>query len=400
MFSRLNYILLGNHFVGLEIFTDNGEDGFAIVCVEKKKNELVIISDEKKDNLIKIKEFPKAGPVFLVINNSQVIQKEINEVDSNDIKILNKVFPNLKQEDFYYEIAKINAKSVVAVCRKSYVDDLLKEYKSKGVLFSGVSIGVCSISNIIPFVAEKILSTNSVSISLNGETILKPLENKNRTFYAINGLSVKSFDLLSFSAVLGLILKNSSNTGNIIKNNALLLDDFYQKSFFKKTIKSAVFVILGILLINFFIFNYYFKAVNNSTADLTANKNLISDIKSVKSRLKMKEEKLNSSLSINNSKSSFIINELVKNIPSYILLEKLEYHPLEKKIKEDEPIMIVNDVTIISGKTINNVAFTKWIETIERYKWIKNVTITHFGKNETNETVFTIKVKFSPNETQ
>eukprot|EP00388_Colpodella_angusta_P005620 GDKJ01017265.1.p3 GENE.GDKJ01017265.1~~GDKJ01017265.1.p3 ORF type:complete len:372 (-),score=33.58 GDKJ01017265.1:314-1429(-) len=371
-----------------------------MVCVEKKKNELVIVADEKQNNLSKIKEFSKASPIFIIINNSQVIQKEINEVDANEIKILNKAFPNLKQEDFYYEIATINAKSVVAVCRKSYVDDLLKEYKGKEILFSGLSIGVCSISNIAPFVSDEILQTNSVSISLNEETIIKPLDNKNTASYSINGLSVKSSELLGFAALLGLILKNSLNTGNIIKNNSLLLDDFYQKSFFKKTIKTAVYVILGILVINFFVFNYYFKAVNDSNADLTANKNLISDIKSVRSRLKLKEEKLNNSLSHTNSKSSFIINELVKNIPSSILLEKLEYHPVEKKIKEDEPILTLNDVTNISGKTINNVAFTKWIETIEAYKWVKNVTITHFGKNETNQTVFTIKIKFSPNEAQ
>ena len=51
MFSKLDKILLGNQFVGLEIFTENGEDGFAMVCVEKKKNELFIAHKEKQNNI-------------------------------------------------------------------------------------------------------------------------------------------------------------------------------------------------------------------------------------------------------------------------------------------------------------------------------------------------------------
>lgn len=403
MFSKLDTILLGNQFVGLELFTANAEEGIALVVIERKKGELIISHKEKRNCYKDLVEKPNTDlPIFLVINNSQIIQKEVEGIDINDSKIINKAFPNLKTDDFHYEIWRVETKSIIAICRKSYIEELLISYKEFGITFSSISLGVCSISQIKTYTEVESLKTNTLTLFLNSNetTVIKSNENAKVETFEINGLEIQSSYLIGFSAVLRWVIKNNNNTGSIVLNNTNLLDCFYQKSFLKKGIKVAVFGLLIILLINFFVFTHYFNAVNNTSTDLTTNKVLIENIKDVKARLKIKEIKLENTITRSNSKSSWIINEIIKKIPQSILINELTYHPLEKNIKLDEAIVTLDDIILISGKTINNSAFTDWIESIESNKWINNVTITHFGKNETKETIFTIKISIQPNETQ
>ena len=399
MFSKVDNIVVGNQFIGLEIFTVNGEEGISLVTIEKQKNELVITHKEKKNQFNQLKEIPnKNDCVFLIINNSQIIQKEVEGIDVQDIKTLNKAFPNLKLDDFYYEICKIESKSIVAICRKSYVEELLIDFNAKGIVLSGLSLGICSISQISSLTDYENLNTNAQTLALRDEeSIIKPFDGNAKT-YEINGLQIESYYLLGFSEILSWIVKSNSNSGNITPFNINLWNNHYQKKFFNKGIKIMVYSLLIILLINFFIFNHYFKAVNNSTSDLEANKNLIGNIKETKLRIKAKENRFNSAINGNNSKSSFIINQIISELPSSILLDQIVYHPLDKNIKEDEIIVTKNNIVLVSGKTINNIAFTSWIEFIEKQKGISNVIITEFGKNEAKENVFTLKI--TTNETE
>jgi Tfp pilus assembly protein PilN len=82
-----------------------------------------------------------------------------------------------------------------------------------------------------------------------------------------------------------------------------------------------------------------------------------------------------------------------------MLLSALSYQPLEKEIKEDEEIVFTPQTITVSGKILNNKDFTNWIETIEHHTWVDKVTITHFGKNETDESVFTVKLKLKNHAT-
>ena len=393
MFTKLDNIVIGNQFIALEVFTANGEEGISLVAIEKKKNELAITHKEKRSQYDQLKEIPKKNDcVFLVINNSKIIQKEVDGTDIQDVKTLNKAFPSLKLDDFYYEISRVETKSIIAICRKSYVEELLSDFKSKGVTFSGISLGVCSISQIISYTDNEVLNTNTQTITLgNAESLIKPFEGTVET-YEINGIEIQNSYLLGFSAIVGWVLKNNSNTGNITSFNSYLSNEYYQKKFFTKSVKTFVYFLLVILLINFFLFNHFFKVVNNSTADIEANKNTIENIKIVKTRLEGKEERLNTTLIGNNSRCSYIINKIISEIPSSILLNQIVYNPLEKNIKEDEVIATQSNTILVAGKTINNVSFTNWIEHIQKYKEIEKVTISQFGKNETKETIFMLKI--------
>lgn len=391
----LTSLLIGRQYIGIEHFSFKNEEKTAILLIEKKKGELVITQKDKVSYTGKIAEkWSKKLPYFLVINTSQVIQKEIDATDASDEKLLHKAFPNTNWDEFYFEIWRLKTKSVIIISRKNYIDGLLSEYQQQGILVSGISLGIGAVSEIINYTEEIELFTNHQIISLNEETqLIKIVDTNSDTTYGINGLNIKNSHLLAFAGILRLLLGTSINTGNNINHSQELNEQYKQQSFFSKGIKLMVIVLLSILLINFLAFSHYYNLAQETSENLMLNKSSVEEVAKTKKRIQLKEQKVKSVIAMTSSQSSLIINEITRKIPQSILLTELIYHPLEKKIKTEEAIIAQDKILILSGTTINNEAFTRWIETLEQLKWINQVVISHFGINDTNETEFSIQIK-------
>jgi hypothetical protein len=390
----LTSFLLGKQYIGIEHFSFNNEEKTAILLIEKKKEELVITQKDKVTYSEKIAEkWNKKLPFFLIINTNQVIQKELTAIDATNEKLLHKAFPNTNWDEFYFEIWRLKTKSIISISRKNYIDELLSNYHKQGITVAGISLGVCSIVEIVNYTNENELFTNHQSISYHDENqIIKTARADSNTTYNINGLEVKNNHLLVFSGILRLLLNTTVNTGNCINYSQELYENYNQQSFFSKGIKLMISVLLTILLINFFTFTHYYTLAQETSESLLLSKSSLEDVSKTKQRVQSKEQKVKNVVAMTSSQSSLIINEIVKRIPQSILLTELIYHPLEKKIKTEESIIIQEKTVTISGTTINNEAFTHWVETIEQLKWIDQVVITRFGKNDLNETEFSIKI--------
>lgn len=394
---RLDTTLLGTQFVGIELYCLNSEDGIAVLHIKKKAGELLIENKEKRSSIEKLTNIPnKEFPVFLTINNNQVIHKEIDTAEGLDAKLLHKAFPNIKLEDFFYQIWRLDQKSVIAICRKSYIEELLQQFKDLKLSITSINLGVCGLSQIIDYVDSKIINTNSQSIDIDKESIINSNQDSLVKTYDINGLEIQNTYLLGFCSVLQKIVPNKNLSGSVDLINEKLYDNFYQNSFFRKGLRFMIFTLLGILLINFFLFNYYYKKSIESSSDVIANKDMINQIKQVKQRLKDKEAKLKNSTNFFDSKSSFLVNELVKDLPNSILLNELVYHPLKKNIKIEEALVFESDVVTLSGITTNAKELTNWFEQIGTKSWVKSTDIVHFGKNENNQSIFTLQVNLKP----
>lgn len=389
----LHTFLLGKQYIGVEHFTINNEDKVALLLVEKKKEGLVISKKDRVSYNGKIAEkWDTKIPFFVVINSNQVIQKEVLGVEPSDEKLLHKSFPNTNWDEFYYEIWRLKTKSVIAIARKSYVTALLEDYQNQKIIIAGISLGVCSIADIIAYTEENNLYTNHQNISKEETQIMSASSLESAITYTINDLQIENRQLLAFSGILRLILNNTLNTGSIISYSDGLYDNYNQKTFFNKGIKIMVGVVLAILLLNFIFFTHYYKLAQESSEILLVNKSSIEDVSKIKQRIIVKEEKVKAIDGRMTSRSSLIINEIANKVPSSILLTELTFNPLEKKIKAEEAILTKDKIITISGITIANQSFTKWVEDIEKLQYIDKVLITHFGKNEDNETTFSINL--------
>ena len=390
MASLLKNILLGKQYIGIEFFSLDNEEKIAFLQAERKKNEIVITKSHVFNNKEKLIAEKDKAPAVLIINNSQVLQKEVSTIDPNDRKLLHKAFPNLQFEEFYYEIWRKDSISLVSICRKNYVDELCNSLKDSFKITS-VSLGISSLSNIVSITSLSLLTTNTQIIDLSRHENIVQSGNIIPAKMDLNGLQISNEYLLGFSGLLKLILSDST-TGTIQDLNLQLLENFQQNSFFQKTLKTGIIILISILLINFFLFSYYFDKVNQAEAAISLNSAGIKNIIKIKDRIKTKEGALKNFTANNVSRSSVVINAIVRQIPSTILLSQIDYHPLEKKIKAEEPLLSLNNLIYISGNTISNEDFTNWVEDLGGQDGIKDVTIVSFGKDQEGKTVFSIKI--------
>lgn len=390
MANFLEKILFGKQYIGIELFSVNNEDKIAFLQVERKKDELVISKNEIFDKVDSSSVEKSKSPAILLINNIQVLQKETAGIDPNDRKLLHKAFPNLQIDDFYYEIWRRETSSIITICRKNYVDDTIISFNNMFTI-TAVSLGLSSISNLASFSLPNVVTTNTQTLFLNNEdnfTLSGVTENIN---YVINGLQVSNTYLLSFSGILKLLLPGVT-TGSITDLNLVLIENFKQQSFFGKGIKAGLILILSLLVINFLLFTHYFDKAREMNEKVSLNQSGIENIKKIKQRIKEKEQTFKNFTNSSASRSSLLINEFIKILPSSILLSEIAYHPLEKKIKEGEAILSEDGTIIIVGSTLSNEAFSSWIEKAEKMNRVKDVMITSFGKDVDNNTVFSIKI--------
>lgn len=393
-FPYLTSFLLGRQYIGIEHFTSNNEDKIALLLVEKKREGLVIGQKDRISYHKKIADkWDTKLPFFLIINTSQVIQKEVSGAETSDEKILHKAFPNTNWDEFYVEIWRLKTKSLVAITRKTYLDEIISQYEKQKITIAGISLGVCAIAEIKSYVNESMIYTNHQAITNEeDQQILSSAGQEAVINYNINDLEIQNRHLLAFSGVLRLLLNNSANSGSVISYSEALQDTWYQKQFFAKGLKVIIGTLLTILLLNFVFFTHYYKLAQESAETILVNQSSQQDISKIKQRIIVKEEKVKNSLGKTDSQSSLLINEIAKEIPPSILLTELNYHPLEKKIKAEEPILYTNKVITLMGTTLSNDDFTHWIENMEKIRWIDKILITHFGKNDLNETEFSIKI--------
>lgn len=390
--AALENIIFGKHYLGVEFFTMGNEDRIAFLQLDRKKNELVIARNEIFESAETLEKEKSKFPLSLVINNKNVLQKEIEGTESNDKKLLHKAFPNITIADFYFEIIHFDNKSIISICRKTYVDELIDSL-SDTFRIASISLGISPVKQLVNFNIPEKIYTNSQIINFGSEgQLLNSLVDTSSQFCNINELDIQSAYILSFSGILQMLFKNEVSSGNIKELSQKLIEDFRQKSFFELGLKTAIGFILCLLLINFLVFNHYFKKANHLTETASLNKAGIENVVKLKNRIKDKEQKLEDFSIQSASKSSLKINEIVKNIPSSLLLSEITYYPLQKKVKENEAIIVEDKIINVTGNTLNNEAFTHWIEQTEKLDWIERIVITSFGRDTENKTSFEIKI--------
>lgn len=388
--SKVENIILGNQFLGIEIFSVNNSEKANGIIVDKKKDTLSISDTLKFDNIngISLDNYTDL-PTVLTIYTEKVLIKETEFSEKNDLILVKKTFANLNLDDFYFDVWRLENKSIISIARRSYVDEIIKLFQeSQQLKIISVSIGVSNIKHLIPFISEEniLLNTKTFNIQNNTITLTEKIAS---TIYPINGINIKCDNLISFSSIINFISKPKN--GSIDELNTNLNNTFFQNTFFKKYVKFFIFFMLGILLINFLFFNHYYNKFNEisilNTTEIE-NKEKIEKLK----RLIIDKEKSVNELSFSNTQRiSFILNEIGKSVPNTIILNELHFQPLLKKENTETLTKYSEKSILVSGITNNNFNFTSWIERLSAFKTIKDVIILKFEKEE-NTTAFKINI--------
>jgi len=390
-----SYLQYGNRFCGIEHTIKNEKEIIISTILIQSKKEIDIESYFEAQTVEEAcQKIKKKQHVSLVINNDKVISKKIESEQKAPLKLIQKAFPNININDFFYEVLSEENIHFVSLCRKSYVQEIIDAYKKLNIFIISVSMGNSSISVIKSFIDSNVVYTSNSKILIENDVITKII--KDNYFedynYNLNGLTISGTGLLSFSAALNTLLKVNITKTNLDAIKTTLLSDFKQIRFFQQFLKFAgLFLLLG-LLINFFMFNYYFNKVNELTQVSEINNSTKAKILKLNASVSKKQKMVEDLLKSNGSKSSFYVNTITHSLPKSILLSEFNYQPLLKRVKSEKQIEINKNSITVFGVSNDSRIFSTWINQLEQQNWIEKVDIIAYGLSSSTTSEFKIKI--------
>ena len=355
MLDKLSsYLLYGNLFCGIEHTASGDEDLLYVSLLQKQKQTVDITCSFETRSFDELSsELKKNQHATLVINTENVLTKKIVTSSKKDIELVFSAFPNIDLDTFYYEILNQESSCFISICRKDYVNELISKYSENGVIITDFYLGNLIASSISEFIEQPTFYTSN-SVVQKKEGFIDSISEEaspNTLEYDINGLKTNNRFLLSLSGALNQVLNCYNPITNATKAKESLINKFKQLQFFNVFLKFGLGVIFVALLANYFVFNHYFNSVKElqavSTYNKTTNQKIIALKKDVDSIQKLADDMLQ----MESSKSSFFISDIMKGLPSSVLLSQLNYQPMSKNIKDEEPIVVSENIILIAGES-------------------------------------------------
>lgn len=393
------YLNYGKRFTS--IWMDRDNESLTIYMAEGRlvNNEIEIFETFETRNIQElVKKTGKRKHAYLILTGSGILTKSIDSNIPNE-KALAHTFPNIDSKLFYYTIHQQGDKKYVSVCRKSTLEDVLQKFETKGIYFTGISIDILSLSNILTNIPKKAIHPGKYQVGIGDDIIEEIIPDSSKK--EVNPISIgnKKFTE-SFLVPIGAFGNYFSSCEN---SNLKILEKqranlFKEKSLFGILLITGISVILGALLINFFFFSSYYKEIQilreNYQTELT-RKSLLD-----KNREALAKSRLIASSVINseNSKVSFYLNRITADSPRSIVFNDIQFQPLLRNLKQDNVVEVDEKKIIIHGLSSDKEKFSEWLQGIQEYDWVSDINITDFNNNTTNhQSLFGIQLKI-PNE--
>jgi hypothetical protein len=390
------YLLFGNTFYGVEHTVIENKETIIVLSLKKKKNDLDFGLNKTTVSIENLASFiPKKAGVTLVINNDKVLSKKIPFSKDEDSKLIQNAFPNINLNEFYFDVLRQKNSCFIAICRKQYVDTLIEDYRNKNLYVLNVAFGNHVISNISEFIdSEEVVTSNALIVK--DQVGIDNINKESNTItqeYDINGLNVSNMFLLSFAAILELVLSKKVNEhSNFESTHAILINDYEQQRFFSQFLKVGLLFVLTILFINFFIFNHYFNKVSDLRQTSQINETSRQQLIVLKNDVDKKEKFINDILKSESSRSSFYANAVMVSLPESISITEFNFQPLTKRVKAEKPIEYELNTILLNGAISIAGDISSWVSELEQLEWVEKVIITEYSESNKSLTEFSLLI--------
>ena len=274
MFKRISdKILKIEECTGVELsFLSGGELLISGVVLKLEKNKIV---KKKEFHFLSSLEdlVQKVGvklPLAITVNGRGILQKKLAARDLTD-RPVEAMLPNANPNDFYHSVTTLGELAVVAVIRKEVLDKIITDLQGLGFRVLSASIGITDVQNILPFFTfdeRTFLSTPFFSILFTDGRQLTDIEflagvtpkEYEKVEYNIGDQYVHSAALSGFGSATGLLAAGLDNE-TAFSQAAISQERENYKYFryYKAGLWAMLAGLFAILLINFFVYNHYFR---------------------------------------------------------------------------------------------------------------------------------------------
>jgi hypothetical protein len=389
---NLNFknIIKPSKVAGVSVYYRTQSEYEITVCIiERRKGTLQISAKYSglKD-ITQLKELVSQNtPVVISFLGKAVLNKEFSFTGEAAESI--QYFPNNQENDFYCYSLKAESNCGISLCRRTIIDELLKQFVDNKFIVADITLGPY-ISSILwnfqlinydkhIYVEGGELNYNSLSSAFHYSS--KTKENQTNT-NRIGDEEIESIYMVSYASGISWLLDAGSGSFEGEKPG-LIVEGYKYKYIIDKSRYILLSLVFLVLIINFMAFESYRKRELSINNEMELNTNIISERDSLEKELKAKEEFIEY-IGENKTYFSFYLDEIAASVPEKIVLEKIEINPLVSKIQKNEDVKTEKKI-VITGLSSNSLALNQWNKQLAELKWVKFTNVISFEKTTESE---------------
>jgi hypothetical protein len=384
------------------------EDNIAVnmATVRIKKGKLIKESEYHflPDYDALAKKFDVNIPVAVSLSGKGVLLKKIEaeEISGNPIEM---VLPTANPDEFYVEVIGLEEIKFIAIIRKELLNKIVSKLQQNG--FQILSVSLFGIADAAFFFSvlkpkDKLFQTSSYLFRLNeqnqiSEIIQQTADNINPSGleYNIGDQYVHSPSLIPFcSASVLLIASLNRKPTLVIEQIEKGRKNYGYFKWYKASLWIVLLGFLSILLINFFIYSYYFSKNNEMQINQAFTKEKLDRINSLALRIKEKEKFLAATGWNSPFRLSFFADRISALVPGSILLTHMQIQPVRNgDFIENEMTSFRKDTIEIVGSCEDPTEIGSFLGNIKTMEACKSVNIKNYTfKKEANIGIFSIEI--------
>jgi hypothetical protein len=369
---------------------------YNVLSLKKKKQELTILQKEQyteEDALFA--GLKSVKHVFLIVNHEQVLTKDVSFTHIAKESVVKAAFPNISLNDFYYDVLDHGASSLVSICRKEVVDNLIEEFRGKGISIVQFSLGETNFKQLLPFLNDFDFHTSRGLFEVsNHEVVNWQKSDGSDKKYDVNGLIVESNQLLPLAGVISYC--NGLKAPEDAEIQKGLIQEYSQKRIFQLGVRIGLGFLLIALLVNFFVFSSYRNQDSDLREELSMNEVYKKQLLSLNDLVSKKKRLVESMNSVSNSKVIWYFDQIAQSVPNTVSLDNIHYQPTSRSVKKDKPIQFKNNEVVVAGLAKDDTDFTLWVSSLEKIEWIEKISKMELDGEKSRYTSFDFIIHLKP----
>lgn len=398
----------GNKILGIEInVLGEGNARYSAVLLSISKGKVKV--EEKKENAYSTEELSNLLkgniPVSISITGKGLIHRKVEEEidEGNSAAILNKVFPNTSEEDFYFQYRVLSDRvAYFSLIRHELLNDILEQFRKFKIHIIELNLGPVAIKDILPHLRQNELkihtSYNLISLNQNFEIVsfTSKHEDNISDSYLIGDERVSSNEIVAYATAFQCMLIND------FKNDSSYeLIDSYNKEFhnyrlFRILGLSVLGFFFALLLVNYFVFDSYNKRQNELTKEVGKFNSLLAQSEKFENELKDKRGLLEETGLLLQSKLTFYADRIISIMPPRIVLTEFSINPVMQSKLKDKKIEFDKNSILIKGLIKNTTDINIWMKEIRYFEWVNKINVVSYNKEEdTQSGEFILEVKIN-----
>ncbi len=375
-----------SEFISVEIILkEENKCVFQLLHVKLNGNSLSI--ENKQFNLESFDELKehlkKKIPLVLTLSGKGILIKEFDNLDKEQ-NIIRQILPNANTDDFSSQTwINEKGKTFCALTRNNLVESQIQRFTDEGYFVVGVNLACLTIASIIDLldISTTKISSYEYRLAVKENQIQSIITNKYRKsdlIYGLQGLNLESELIIAFSGFFSrFILKDENIESSLISNSKSEFKNYTRFRIGKIILLAASF---SILLINFFVFEHYFKKSNQLQSQLSVYSQTLKKKDDLQESLRRKEESIKTLGLKNNIKFSYVADHILKDMPSSIKLSLFDIQPKVKTRKRE--LFFDERKILIKGSSHNTELLNQWIKKIKLNEWVKECSLSDYTYDE------------------